>query len=426
MGMSGFRDVGSTDFQGISAAEIRAIGRAVSGSGIDADARAIGQTGTTHVMSLAELERDIGTIAPRWTGEAAEKSYLHAGRFVRASSELGLEFGRTVKQMSGLSRTAHRTNQRFSELTDVPAVRGRATESVGTKVAAELRSTYTAPVQADASTMPLGAEVAKVSYDFKPRQQRDNRSSGGSPEEEDGPSVGGGDGSGGGSPGNGSGASTPEADPAGTVDNGATKAIGETSDEAGADAGAGQGTGGTGTGTEASGGGSDAGTDPSVGAGDGTTSDDSAAYDPTAETEQPSLLSPAATVPVGAGGRSSGGGLSGVRGGAGQVASPLGLRQDTAVARSTPAPTGTGTTTATGARPSGPYGMPAAGAGAQRGQGDGRHRLPAYLIDRKNGEELVGDLPLVGPGVIGQWKSDGPPDAARTAAPPARAEPRPR
>ncbi|CAM5408770.1 hypothetical protein TPAU25S_02836 [Tsukamurella paurometabola] len=79
----------------------------------------------------------------------------------------------------------------------------------------------------------------------------------------------------------------------------------------------------------------------------------------------------------------------------------------------------------TGARPSTSVGGVPAGAGAgQRGQGDGRHRTPGYLIDRANGEEIIGGLPLVGPGVIGEWRSDGAAEVVRRPEPPVRGEPR--
>ncbi|TWS22693.1 hypothetical protein FK268_18365 [Tsukamurella sputi] len=412
----------------MSAAEIRALARAISGGGVEADARAVGQTGATHVLSIAELERDIGVIAPKWTGEAAEESYLQAGRFVRSSAELGLEFGRTVKQLTGLSRTAYTTNQRFSDLADYSERGSRSNDRVGARVAAELRSMYTVPVRADASTMPLGAEVAKVRYDFRPWQQWGDKAPDSAPVEYNPPGGGTGDGSGGGDAGAGDATAEPDATTSDATTSDDTRATGTTADDAATGAASAQQAGtdpGTGTGSSGTG----TGTDSSAGGGNDTPSGDPTGYDrsdddPAADVEQPtSLLSPAASVPVGAGGR--GAGVSGVRGGAGQVASPLGMRQETAVARSTPAPSGAGATSS-GARPSGPFGAPAAGAGGQRGQGNGRHRVPAYLIDRQNGEELVGDLPLVGPGVIGQWKPDGPPDAPRTAPPPAKAAPRPR
>ncbi|GAA4407151.1 hypothetical protein GCM10023147_51060 [Tsukamurella soli] len=46
---------------------------------------------------------------------------------------------------------------------------------------------------------------------------------------------------------------------------------------------------------------------------------------------------------------------------------------------------------------------PAAAAGQRGGGRGGEHRAPGYLIGRENGEEMVGELPLVGPTVIGEW-----------------------
>ena len=45
---------------------------------------------------------------------------------------------------------------------------------------------------------------------------------------------------------------------------------------------------------------------------------------------------------------------------------------------------------------------PTTGAGA-RDRGDNKHQSARYLNTREHGEEIVGDLPLVGPPVIGDW-----------------------
>ncbi|MBJ7352141.1 MAG: hypothetical protein JHD12_16450 [Rhodococcus sp.] len=45
-------------------------------------------------------------------------------------------------------------------------------------------------------------------------------------------------------------------------------------------------------------------------------------------------------------------------------------------------------------------GMGAAG-GRGTGDNDGEHTTPGYLIDVGNGSELIGDLPLVAPPVLG-------------------------
>ena len=48
-------------------------------------------------------------------------------------------------------------------------------------------------------------------------------------------------------------------------------------------------------------------------------------------------------------------------------------------------------------------GMGAMGAGGARGAGDNdsEHAIPGYLVDAGNGSELIGDLPLVAPPVLG-------------------------
>ncbi|GAB18642.1 hypothetical protein GOEFS_060_00350 [Gordonia effusa NBRC 100432] len=50
-------------------------------------------------------------------------------------------------------------------------------------------------------------------------------------------------------------------------------------------------------------------------------------------------------------------------------------------------------------------------AGRSRGGEDGKHKAASFLNTARNGEEVVGSLPLVGPPVIGDWA--GSPDQAR-------------
>ncbi|GAB40754.1 hypothetical protein A5785_08645 [Gordonia sp. 852002-50395_SCH5434458] len=47
--------------------------------------------------------------------------------------------------------------------------------------------------------------------------------------------------------------------------------------------------------------------------------------------------------------------------------------------------------------------MPPASGGGARDRGDNKHQSARYLNTREHGEEIVGDLPLVGPPVIGDW-----------------------
>ncbi|MGZ9829000.1 hypothetical protein ACXYTP_19005 [Tsukamurella ocularis] len=433
--MTDFQGIGQTAWERMSTSEVRHFARGLSGSGVAADARAIGSAGNSHADSLAELERDTAALSERWRGEAKDRSYVELGDYVGRSYTNAVALRRLVGNVDALSATATETNQRFSDLPDPPSRGGWSGEAASdyrNTVAGEVRSTYTSPVQTSASTLPLGeASGTTVFHHIGPGITRRNAAGTGAPTDPgtvsptDGASTGGGTTD----PGTGTGTTDTR-----TVDT-ATTGADTVSDESTTGTGNGTGTGGAGTGTNAG-----AGTGTGTGAGDQGAGDgldtgagtdpalDDGTVDAPADPETPSsLLSPSAAVPITAANR-TGVGLSGGggRGDVGRTASPLGLRQDTAVARSAAPQVGTGTTT-TGARPStGPYGMPAAGAGAQRGQGDGRHRVPAYLIDRKNGEELVGGMPLVGPGVIGQWRSDGPPDAPRPASPPATSAPRPR
>ena len=67
---------------------------------------------------------------------------------------------------------------------------------------------------------------------------------------------------------------------------------------------------------------------------------------------------------------------------------------------------GLGSAAAASAGRAGAHGMPgmgAMGAGGARGAGDNdsEHAIPGYLVDVGNGSELIGDLPLVAPPVLG-------------------------
>jgi len=54
-------------------------------------------------------------------------------------------------------------------------------------------------------------------------------------------------------------------------------------------------------------------------------------------------------------------------------------------------------------RPGPQSAIPPAGGGGVRDRGDNKHPSARYLNTRDHGEEIVGDLPLVGPPVIGDW-----------------------
>lgn len=426
-----YQSIGRTPWEQRSASEIRHFARGLSGSGVAADARAIGSAGNSHADSLAELQRDAAALSPRWRGEAKDQSYVEIEVYTTRAYTNAVALRRLVENVEQLSDTATTTNERFSDLPDpVNGGFGSGATMERLAVAEQVSNTYTAPVQSSASRLPLGESSGRTDFRHVGPAARKNDSAAAAPAAPDTVAPTSGSGTGTGTTdtgtGSGSGATDTGTDPADTTTTGTDTATEGASDAAatGTDTGTGTGTGaGTGTGT----GSGDQGAGTGLGTGTDTALDDGT-VDPLNDTETPSsLLTPSASVPLTSAAR-TGAGLSGLggRGDVARTASPLGLRQDTAVARTAAPQVGAGTTT-TGARPStGPYGMPAAGAGAQRGQGDGRHRVPAYLIDRKNGEELVGGMPLVGPGVIGQWKSDGPPDAPRPPAPPATGEPRPR
>lgn len=116
-----------------------------------------------------------------------------------------------------------------------------------------------------------------------------------------------------------------------------------------------------------------------------------------------------ATAPVAAGG---GGGGSGVGGGIGVgagvgAAAALGQPQATAPATRAPVveggartiPTSSDVLARSGMAPMMPMG--AAGAAGARGAAAGDHNVPDYLVTSDNGERVLGELPLVGPQVVG-------------------------
>ncbi|TWS30861.1 hypothetical protein FK530_03085 [Tsukamurella conjunctivitidis] len=111
---------------------------------------------------------------------------------------------------------------------------------------------------------------------------------------------------------------------------------------------------------------------------------------------------------AGTGGGSAGGGGYGGIGGAGAAAASLAQPQSATPASRTPVveggartvPASSDVVTRGGmAAPMMPMG--AAGAAGARGAAAGDHSVPDYLVTSDNGERVVGDLPLVGPQVVG-------------------------
>ncbi|MDI9929025.1 PPE domain-containing protein [Rhodococcus sp. IEGM 1354] len=99
----------------------------------------------------------------------------------------------------------------------------------------------------------------------------------------------------------------------------------------------------------------------------------------------------------GSGGGSGGGMGSGAGYGGSVLGSPIGSSGSSG---------GPGGASAAAAGRAGAHGMPGVGGmGAAGGRGtgdnDGEHATPGYLIDVGNGSELIGDLPLVAPPVLG-------------------------
>ncbi|WP_454440015.1 hypothetical protein [Tsukamurella paurometabola] len=331
---------------------IREIVRAIAGDGVDADARAIGQAGASHAQSIAELERDVAAISPRWTGDAAVGIYSHLGRYARDSYQVDREARQTVTQLGVLGQAARRTNTRFRDLRE-PELRWRprniikdgvmqrlGRDSVVAQATPEIRAIYTVPLQSDGSTMPLGTKVVPASIDLGDSAGGigGGTSSGERPPEGSIPAPGssapgGGDESGGGT------AGTPAAE-AGTDRGSRSTAAAQDETLAGSTDSGGSGPGGRPTGG--------AGAPSSTGTGiDGGGFDDAglptSTDDPSTDPEPyesgagiaPLLSSAGSTSTGGAAGRGSLGG-GGMRGGVGgTTASPLGLRSDSTAVRGT-------------------------------------------------------------------------------------------
>lgn len=399
--MADFQEIGRTPFGQWSLTEIRAFAQALSGPGVAADGAAITAAAVSQMESIAELERDIATQTTKWTGDPAPRTFAVIDSYAVRSYESCRSTGRLVSNVSNLSTTATTTNARFQDIRREEASGGTA----GAEIEAQLHSTYSTPVQNDAGVLPLGDEVKKVTFVPPVGKYENMHSEPGGPGGTEPPSIGGGgatitdgsagDGGAGTTPTN---STVPGAD-AETTDSTASKVGQEEapSNAASTPSTIGQQTPtGGGTGTGDSGGDSGAGTD---GLGDAArdSTDPTSRFDTTDDAIAPvgSVLSPA----IGTGSGARGGGTS-VRGvGGGSVASPLGLRSESALGRAAAATTAV--TPSSGARATSmPMGGAPGGAG-QRGK-DGRHRVPAYLIDRANGDEIVGERPLVAPPVIGQ------------------------
>ncbi|MFT4127994.1 MAG: hypothetical protein QM662_17415, partial [Gordonia sp. (in: high G+C Gram-positive bacteria)] len=63
-------------------------------------------------------------------------------------------------------------------------------------------------------------------------------------------------------------------------------------------------------------------------------------------------------------------------------------------------------------------GLPPAGGSRAGSERDDRHRPAAYLHSGEHGREIVGDLPLVGPSVLGDWSARAATSAAAGVAAP--------
>ncbi|WP_343930368.1 hypothetical protein [Tsukamurella strandjordii] len=426
--------IGLTQFQqGWSQRMMYDMAAGLYGPGVAADARALAAASAKQADSVAELERDAAALRSRWRGEAADESFEKVRHYTEGSYTTGATVANLVSRIDGLSETASTINRDFStrrvikELVSVSFDGGRLQvgrgedESHTRKVAEELQRRYSRPIQSDATDMPSCPPEVAISFGG-------GDGGGTGPGRAPGPGGSGTTAGPGGSSSGGGTSSTGAGTTPGTTDGdddglGAGAAdengLGSSTDAAGGGPGSGQQSGagapsGTGTGADRTAGG--------TGLPDGTDGalTDTEPYDTSGQVSP--LLSPAGVTPSGSTAGRGGLGTSGLRGGGGTTASPLGLRPDGASLRGTAPAAVAGASATTGARSSMPLGgVPAGAAGGQRGQGDGRHRTPGYLIDRANGEELVGGLPLVGPGVIGEWRADKAPEAPR---PPVRGEPR--
>ncbi|GIZ95807.1 hypothetical protein TTY48_04190 [Tsukamurella sp. TY48] len=409
--MADFQTVGATPFDGWSRFQIRLFAQSLSGAGIAADKEAILAASLAQMDSIAELERDVASQTSKWLGDPAPRSFEVVGNYVTASYESAVSAAGVINQVNGLSDTATRTNEQFRDC----SVRDTDSGGVGGELAAQLRSIYTSPVQADASTLPLGDEVKKPTFDGDtgtsgpqgpaPISAPGGSASGGTPAS--GPSSGG------------AGTDTAASTPSDPSADGVT-ADGVTADETNSAAGAPGAPSTSGTGQPP--GTSPAWTPESAGSTDGIPA---AGENGTVRTDRydgggsnlTPLFSPAASAAIG-GGRSPGGGAGGLRAGGGP--SPLGLRSEGSALRSATSTAAVSGPSASGARAtSTPLGGTPGAAGGQRGAGDGRHRTPGYLVNRTNGEEIIGTNPLVGPGVIGEWRHE------TTADKPPRRDPRP-
>ncbi|WP_461168293.1 WXG100 family type VII secretion target [Tsukamurella serpentis] len=438
--MTDFRNVDATDFARWSFSEVRAFARGLSSSGIAADARAIGKAGERLSDSIAELERDVDALRPRWQGEAGSESFDVIGRYAARSYRVGISVEKLVARVQSLSSTASTTNRRFAELPDPVGMRGIpwsnwAEFDARAEIAAALQTGYSTPVAGAASTMPLSERAGSVSFTHIGRGSLQEMRSTDQPGPPQTPgtgdaaaasgdvapsdsvlaSAGGGDtgdaatGHSAGRTAGSGGPGTPVAEPRSGDPQGAAAPSAGAAPAPIAAAVPSQG----GPGAPWSGG-SDSAGDPASEAGAGDPAGQSFERAQPVEPGVPgSLLAPAASVPSSPPARGTGTAVPGMpatRGGDfGKGPSPLGMRQEPSLLRSSgSAPGGV---PAGGARSAAaPFGVPPAGTGG-RGQGPGPHRVPAYLIDKRNGEEVIGPMPLVGPGVIGQWRGDGSADS---------------
>ena len=108
---------------------------------------------------------------------------------------------------------------------------------------------------------------------------------------------------------------------------------------------------------------------------------------------------------AGRGGSSGLGTGQGIGAGSGSALAPsLGAARPPGLGAAPSTPTTSATPSAGPAMRTGPTSaMPPGSAGGARDRGDNKHQSARYLNTREHGEEIVGDLPLVGPPVIGDW-----------------------
>ncbi len=423
-----------TDFGGWSTAEVRALARSLDGEAIAADARAVGAAGERLVDSLAQLEADVAALRERWTGTAADGAFTRIERYVSESYDAGGSAAALSGAVDALAAVADSTHTSFADLAASLSPWREIREAHRAAVAAALRTGYSTPIADVDSTLSTHPLVTMPAFERLvggrvPSDSAATTAAAGG--RDDVPVLAG---------------AAPGVDSAatGTEPAGGTPARGrpDAGTKVGADGRAGKATPGAvrsaGAGAERSG---TAGGGAAVASGGesaptgyqgtshirtggeatgvGLGADRSRAIDSAGDDDAGHplpLLASASQPRTGWAGASGGHGSGLVSGGTGRAsaASPFGLRAEPrGVATAPSPPLSAGPGEAPGARPPGaasaarpsaaPMAVPPAAAG-RSGTRDAEHRAPGYLIGRENGEEVVGELPLVGPTVIGDWR----------------------